>query len=145
VHDGHRAAFVVGEAEPVWGRLPGDTKVGRLEPSYRGGTDWSLDDYPLPDRAASRHGSVLGVVPVVTSLGCPYACEFYCVRNVFGRKVRHVSVERVVEDIRRSGSSTVMFLDDNIVGDQVYASRLFDAIRELHIHWGGAGINLLCA
>jgi radical SAM superfamily enzyme YgiQ (UPF0313 family) len=133
----HCDAVVVGEAEPVWGRLLNDAQAGRLEPYYRSGTEWSLDDYPLPDRAASRVGSVLGVVPVVTSRGCPYACEFCCVRNVFGRKVRHVSVERVVEDIHNSGSSTVMFLDDNIVGDQAYASRLFDAIRELHIHWGG--------
>ena len=133
----HCDAVVVGEAEPVWGRLLHDAEAGRLEPYYRSGTEWSLDDYPLPDRAASRVGSVLGVVPVVTSRGCPYACEFCCVRSVFGRSVRHVSVERVVEDIRRSGSSTVMFLDDNIVGDQAYASRLFDAIRELRIHWGG--------
>jgi radical SAM superfamily enzyme YgiQ (UPF0313 family) len=133
----HCDAVVVGEAEPVWGRLLNDVQAGRLEPYYRSGTEWSLDDYPLPNRTAGRAGSVLGVVPVVTSRGCPYACEFCCVRNVFGRKVRHVSVERVVEDIRRSGSSTVMFLDDNIVGDQVYASRLFDAIRELHVHWGG--------
>jgi radical SAM superfamily enzyme YgiQ (UPF0313 family) len=133
----HCDAVVVGEAEPVWGRLLSDAQAGRLEPYYRGGTEWRLDDYPLPDRAASRGSSVLGVVPVITSRGCPYACEFCCVRNVFGRKVRHVSVERVVEDIHNSRSSTVMFLDDNIVGDQAYASRLFDAIRELHIHWGG--------
>jgi radical SAM superfamily enzyme YgiQ (UPF0313 family) len=133
----HCDAVVVGEAEPVWGRLLSDAQAGRLEPYYRSGTEWSLDDYPLPNRAMGRAGSVLGVVPVVTSRGCPYACEFCCVRNVFGRTVRHVSVERVVEDIRRSRSSTVMFLDDNIVGDQVYASRLFDAIRELRIHWGG--------
>jgi radical SAM superfamily enzyme YgiQ (UPF0313 family) len=133
----HCDAVVIGEAEPVWGRLLHDAEAGRLEPYYRGGTGWSLDDYPLPDRTAVRGGSVLGVVPVVTSRGCPYACEFCCVRSVFGRSVRHVSVERVVEDIRRSKSSTVMFLDDNIVGDQAYASRLFDAIRELRIHWGG--------
>ena len=133
----HCDAVVVGEAEPVWGRLLKDAQAGRLEPYYRSGSEWSLDDYPLPDRAANRASTVLGVVPVVTSRGCPYACEFCCVRNVFGRTVRHVSVERVVEDIRRSKSSTVMFLDDNIVGDQAYASRLFDALRDLRIHWGG--------
>ena len=133
----HCDAVVVGEAEPVWGRLLKDAQAGQLEPYYRSGSEWSLDDYPLPDRAANRASTVLGVVPVVTSRGCPYACEFCCVRNVFGRTVRHVSVERVVEDIRKARSSTVMFLDDNIVGDQTYAARLFDALRDLRIHWGG--------
>ncbi|MGA2975876.1 MAG: radical SAM protein [Spirochaetia bacterium] len=78
-----------------------------------------------------------GVVPVVTSRGCPYACEFCCVRNMFGRAIRHVSVPRVMEDIERSGSRRVMFLDDNIVGDQNYAERLFDALRGRGIQWVG--------
>jgi radical SAM superfamily enzyme YgiQ (UPF0313 family) len=59
------------------------------------------------------------------------------VKNIFGRKIRHVSVDKVVEDITRSGSSTVMFLDDNIVGDQQYATALFRALGELKVKWGG--------
>ena len=90
----------------------------------------------LPVRAG-HVTSVMGVTPVVTSRGCPYACEFCCVRNVFGRAIRHVCVERVVQDIQASGASRVMFLDDNIVGDQAYASKLFKALRPLGIHWVG--------
>ena len=133
----HCDAVVVGEAEPVWARLLADAQAGRLQPVYRGGTEWKLDDYPLPARGAGHVVSVLGVTPVVTSRGCPFACEFCCVRNVFGRSIRHVCVERVVADIRASGSSRVMFLDDNIVGDQAYATRLFAALRPLDIHWVG--------
>jgi radical SAM superfamily enzyme YgiQ (UPF0313 family) len=133
----HCDAVVVGEAEPVWAQLIADAEAGHLQPFYRSGNEWSLDDYPLPARRAGKVDSVLGVVPVVTSRGCPYACEFCCVRNMFGRVVRHVCVERVVEDIRRSGSSRVMFLDDNIVGDQVYAGRLFEALKELRLQWVG--------
>ena len=133
----HCDAVVVGEAEPVWGRLLADVEQGRLAPFYRSGTRWDLDAYPLPDRSAAKSASVLGVVPVITSRGCPYACDFCCVRNIFGRTVRHVCVERVLEDIGRSGSSRVMFLDDNIVGDQAYAARLFDALRGMGIHWVG--------
>jgi radical SAM superfamily enzyme YgiQ (UPF0313 family) len=133
----HCDAVVVGEAEPVWAKLLADAQAGRLQPVYRGGTDWKLDDYPLPARGAGHVVSVLGVTPVVTSRGCPFACEFCCVRNVFGRTIRHVCVERVIADIRASGSSRVMFLDDNIVGDQAYATRLFEALRPLDIHWVG--------
>ena len=42
-----------------------------------------------------------------------------------------------MEDIERSGASRVMFLDDNIVGDQAYAERLFDALRTTGIQWVG--------
>ncbi|MGA2479696.1 MAG: radical SAM protein [Spirochaetia bacterium] len=133
----HCDAVVVGEAEPVWARLIADAQAGRLQAYYRSGTEWKLDDYPLPARAAGHVTSVMGVTPVVTSRGCPYACEFCCVRNVFGRAIRHVCVERVVQDIQASGASRVMFLDDNIVGDQAYASKLFKALRPLNIHWVG--------
>ncbi len=130
-------AVVVGEAEPVWAGLLADAEAGNLKPFYRGGSEWNLDDYPLPRRESCRSWSVLGVVPVVTSRGCPYACEFCCVKSVFGRRIRHVEIRRVVEDIERSGASSVMFLDDNIVGDQGYAERLFAALGRLNIKWGG--------
>ncbi len=133
----HADAVVIGEAEPVWSALLADAEEGRLQPLYKGEPGWSLDSFPLPLRSTDRPSAVLGVVPVVTSRGCPYACEFCCVQSVFGRTVRHVSVPRVIEDIERSGSSRVMFLDDNIVGDQVYAEALFDALRGRGIHWVG--------
>jgi len=133
----HCDSVVVGEAEPVWAGLLADAEKGALKRLYSGGTDWNLDDYPLPRRVAGHSSSVLGVVPVVTSRGCPYACEFCCVKSIFGRKIRHVGIERVTADIAASGSSRVMFLDDNIVGDQVYAARLFAALRPLSIHWVG--------
>jgi radical SAM superfamily enzyme YgiQ (UPF0313 family) len=133
----HADAVVVGEAEPVWGTLLADAAQGSLKPVYRSNNDWSLDAYPLPRRANRGGGAVVGIEPVVTSRGCPYACDFCCVRNVFGRSIRHVAISRVIEDIERAKASRVMFLDDNIVGDQGYASRLFDALRGMGIQWVG--------
>ncbi|MBE3109769.1 MAG: B12-binding domain-containing radical SAM protein [Acidobacteria bacterium] len=133
----HCDAVVIGEAEPVWNELLDDAEEGRLKSFYRGGTDWDLDQTPLPSRNTGIAPAALGVAPVVTSRGCPYACEFCCVRNLFGPKIRHVGIARVLEDIERTGSSRVMFLDDNIVGDQAYAARLFAALVEAKIQWVG--------
>jgi radical SAM superfamily enzyme YgiQ (UPF0313 family) len=133
----HCDAVVVGEAEPVWGRVLEDAEANALKPVYHAGTDWDLDAYPLPQRSAGKAMSVIGAVPVVTSRGCPYACEFCCVKSVFGRKIRHVSVDRVVADIAAAGSSWVMFLDDNLVGDQAYATSLFQALGGMGLKWGG--------
>jgi radical SAM superfamily enzyme YgiQ (UPF0313 family) len=79
----------------------------------------------------------MGVVPIVTSRGCPYSCEFCSVHNISGRVIRHVAVPRVLQDIERSGARRFMFLDDNIVGDQSYAEQLFDALRGTGIQWVG--------
>jgi radical SAM superfamily enzyme YgiQ (UPF0313 family) len=133
----HADAVVTGEAEPVWQQVLADAVSGHLKPLYNSNHEWPLDSYPLPVRQLGGAGAVVGIQPVVTSRGCPYACDFCCVRNVFGRAIRHVAVGRVVEDIERANASRVMFLDDNIVGDQAYASRLFDALRGMGIQWVG--------
>jgi radical SAM superfamily enzyme YgiQ (UPF0313 family) len=133
----HCDAVVIGEAEPVWGAVLEDARANALKPFYRSGTEWDLDSAPLPARDTGIAPAVLGVAPVVTSRGCPYACEFCCVQNLFGRKIRHVAIPRVLQDIERSGSSRIMFLDDNIVGDQEYATRLFTALIDAKIQWVG--------
>ncbi len=140
----HCDSVVVGEAEPVWSELIEDALAGKLKPFYSGGSDWDLDRAPLPSRSTGMAPAVLGVAPVVTSRGCPFSCEFCCVRNLFGTKIRHVGIDRVIEDIERTGSSRIMFLDDNIVGDQAYAARLFTALVPLRIQWvGQASISFI--
>jgi radical SAM superfamily enzyme YgiQ (UPF0313 family) len=114
---------------------------------------WEVSDkVPQPLRSVFQHTAdgvkrwpivelflqpAMGIVPIVTSRGCPYTCEFCCVRNMFGRTTRHVSLPRILEDIERSGVRRFMFLDDNIVGDQHYAEQLFDALRGTGIQWVG--------
>jgi radical SAM superfamily enzyme YgiQ (UPF0313 family) len=133
----HADAVVVGEAEPVWAQVIADAESGTLKPCYRSTPDWDLDAFPLPSRTTAISRSVLGLVPVVTSRGCPYACDFCCVRNMFGRSIRHVAVNRVMQDLENANAKRVMFLDDNIVGDPRYAESLFDALIGTGIQWVG--------
>jgi len=133
----HADSVVVGEAEPVWAQVIADAGAGNLRSIYRSAPDWDLDAYPLPLRTSTTSRSILGIVPVVTSRGCPYACEFCCVRNMFGRAIRHVSVDRVMQDLENANAKRVMFLDDNIVGDTRYAETLFDALNGAGIQWVG--------
>lgn len=133
----HCDSVVVGEAEPIWASLLEDAERGALKPYYHGEASWDLNAYPLPRRAVGRVGSVIGIVPAIASRGCTYDCEFCCVKRVFGRGIRHVSVERVIEDVVSIRPRWVMFLDDNIMGDPVYASKLFAALGKYGIQWGG--------
>jgi radical SAM superfamily enzyme YgiQ (UPF0313 family) len=80
----------------------------------------------------------------MTTRGCPYNCDFCCVTNLFGNKIRHIPIENVVRDIKESGAKNFIFLDDNIIGNKKYAKELFRAIKPLKINWvGQASVSLL--
>ena len=139
----HADCVVVGEAEGVWETLLNDFQHNRLKSKYHN---------PLPDlkkyvpKNFSRiiRKRLFNLIPVMTTRGCPYNCDFCCVTNLFGRKIRHVPVENVVRDIRESGAKNFMFLDDNIIGRPKYAKALFKAIKPLNINWvGQASVSLL--
>jgi radical SAM superfamily enzyme YgiQ (UPF0313 family) len=129
---------VVGEAEGVWKQVLYDARRNQLKKFYHNSQP-DLSESPLPVRRRIR--SILGmqfyVMPIMASRGCPYDCEFCCVHNVYGRRQRHLPIEHIVEDIRRSGAKRVMFLDDNIGGVRSYALRLFAALKALKVSWYG--------
>jgi len=131
-------AVVIGEAENIWQQVLYDIEHNNLKRFYR---NWQPDisDSPIPVRKRRRRFLNIPpyVMPIMASRGCPHDCEFCCVHMVYGRRQRHIPIERIVEDITRSGAKRVMFLDDNIGGRRSYAMRLFDAIRPLKIRWCG--------
>jgi radical SAM superfamily enzyme YgiQ (UPF0313 family) len=132
----HADSVVIGEAEGVWARLLEDLQNGRLQRMYHDPRP-PLDRYvPVRPRKGMTKG-IFRVVPVMTTRGCPYDCDFCCVHDIYGATVRHVPIANVVRHIVDSGGRIFMFLDDNIVGDRGYAGDLFEAIRPLKIKWVG--------
>jgi radical SAM superfamily enzyme YgiQ (UPF0313 family) len=129
-------AVVVGEAEGVWEQVVADAQQRQLQKVYH-------QPYPSLQRYVSMRDRrntkkrLFDVVPVMTTRGCPYNCDFCCVHDIFGRRIRHLPVENVVRDIEESNGKIFIFLDDNIIGDPVYAKRLFQAIKPLKIKWVG--------
>lgn len=134
---------VVGEAEGVWETLLSDFENGKLQNKYHNPIP-DLDKYVPKDFSRILKKRLFNLIPIMTTRGCPYNCDFCCVTDLFGKKIRHVSIENVVRDIKESGSKNFMFLDDNIIGDPKYAKELFKAIKPLKIKWvGQASVSLL--
>ncbi|NVL93192.1 MAG: B12-binding domain-containing radical SAM protein [Desulfobacterales bacterium] len=135
-------AVVIGEAEGMWERVLYDVRRNRLRKFYHNSQP-DLSESPLPVRRRMR--SVLrlpslvmpikAVMPIMASRGCPYDCEFCCVHRVYGRRQRHIPIELIVEDIRRTGARRVMFLDDNIGGVRSYIVQLITALKPLKVSW----------
>jgi len=136
-------AVVIGEAEDIWEQLIEDFQRDRLQREYNHSQP-ALDRYiPLKFRKLTKK-RLFNVLPIMTTRGCPYDCDFCCVASVYGKKIRHVPVDNVVRDIEESQGKIYIFLDDNIIGQPPYAKELFKAIKPLKIRWiGQASISFV--
>lgn len=136
---------VIGEAEGVWETLIDDFKNNQLKKTYNDPVP-DLGKYIPKDFKKIFQSRRFSLIPIMTTRGCPYHCDFCCVTNLFGKKIRHVPIENIVRDIKESGSKRFIFLDDNIIGNPKYAKELFKAIKPLNIKWvGQASVSLLVA
>lgn len=132
----HADAVVIGEAEGCWANVINDFKNRKLQKFYHE-PEPDLSKFPFPRRDLHIDKGLFNCVGLVTTRGCPYACEFCSVTDFYGRKIRHRPVSMVVEDVKRSGSKTILILDDNVTGHPKYSKELFEALIPLGIRWVG--------
>jgi len=132
----HADAVVIGEAEGCWADVISDFRKGKLQKFYHVPNP-DLSKCPFPRRDFHIDKALFSCVGLLTTRGCPYACEFCSVTDFYGRKVRHRPVPRVVEDIKQSGSKTFLILDDNVSGHPKYSKELFEALIPLGVTWVG--------
>jgi len=83
-----------------------------------------LDTLPLPDLDLIVGHEKLNSMPVMTSWGCPFACNFCSVTAMFGRKYRFRSPENVMEELRAKRPKRIFFYDDNLAADRRRLKRL---------------------
>ncbi len=76
----------------------------------------NLDCLPIPDFSLVHGWNPKTPYPVSTSRGCPFACNFCSVINMFGRKYRFKSVEGALRELKDAASvsqATKFIVDDN--------------------------------
>lgn len=73
------------------------------------------------------------VAPIVTTRGCPFRCTFCAAGCISGRKIRHRSVENVVDEIemlrRKYGVREIHIEDDNFTGRKGYVLEFCELLR----------------
>lgn len=129
-------SVVIGEAEGVWEQVLEDFQNGGLERKYHHPKP-SLERHIPKKYGKPNQKKTFHVIPIMTTRGCPYNCEFCCVGDLYGKQIRHVPVGNVIRDIKESQGKAFIFLDDNIIGQPKYAKELFRAIKPLNIKWVG--------
>ncbi len=138
----HCDSVVIGEAESTWPGLLEDAEKGQLKKLYKAETRVDLSKYPSPSRKPLSRNRYLSEI-VQTTKGCPFACSFCSVHAFDGQKIRHRTVEQVIQELSflltsKSGykkKNAIFFADDNIIADKRYARDLFAALKPLNVNW----------
>jgi anaerobic magnesium-protoporphyrin IX monomethyl ester cyclase len=97
----------------------------------------ALDELPFPDLEAIVGHEHLHTMPIMTSWGCPFACNFCSVTAMFGRKYRFRSAESVLAEIKEKQPKRIFFYDDNMAADKKRLKHLLQLMIDegLDIPW----------
>ncbi len=130
----HADSIVVGEAEGAWQACLRDFEQGSLQPTYRSDGAIAFTTAPRPRWDLVDTRKVLSI-PVQTSRGCPYNCEFCIVTKLFGRKIRHRDIDDVIAEVAAAPLKNILLVDDNLTRDRRYALRLMEKLQPLGVSW----------
>jgi len=129
---------VVGEAE----QIIVDLVEGRIEEKVvTGSRVEDLEELPPIHYALLDGFATMNCVPVMTSRGCPFDCNFCTVTKVFGRKFRNLSAARVVAEVENAmryfAARAFFFYDDNFTAHRPRVEAICDLLndKQLGITW----------
>ena len=92
-----------------------------------------LDDLPRPDFSLFVGQENMASLPIMTSWGCPFDCNFCSVTAMFGRKYRFRSEESVMAELIAKKPRRIFFYDDNLAANRNRLKRLLTMMIEAGI------------
>ena len=132
--------IVRGEAESIIDELVADLSEGNARRLYEAQSLADITRTPIPDYRLARLGRYSSM-PVQYSRGCPFACEFCDVVELFGRVPRTKSTQQVLQEFERlhhlGWRGSVFLVDDNFVGNKPAIKELLPKISD----WMGSRDN----
>ncbi len=130
--------IVYGEAESIIV----DLIEGRItDKIIRGSAVPDLNDLPFVNYSLLEGNETLGTIPLMTSRGCPFDCNFCTVTKIFGKQFRMQSPERIMKEIRHAmqffRTRSFFFYDDNFTANRTRVRELCNLIIDagLNITW----------
>jgi radical SAM superfamily enzyme YgiQ (UPF0313 family) len=130
--------IVMGEAE----KNIVDIVEGKYqEKIVQGETVDDINDLPLINYNLIQGMESMNLIPIMTSRGCPFDCNFCTVTKIFGRRFRMQSPQRIIQEIKHALSilktNSIFFYDDNFTANQGRIDELCDLIisQDIDITW----------
>jgi radical SAM superfamily enzyme YgiQ (UPF0313 family) len=158
----HADAVVAGEGELLWPQVVRDFQQGGkagLRPLYREARPGQYDlrqaplprfdllqkpaaDTPVPDPLASGSLHRLGSynrIPIQTSRGCPWDCDFCAASKLYGPRYRLKPVERVLREVDAVRAlwprPFIEFADDNTFVNRAWARELLGELATRNVRY----------
>jgi radical SAM superfamily enzyme YgiQ (UPF0313 family) len=130
--------IVYGEAESIIL----DLIEGRItDHIVRGTPVEDLNELPLVNYSLLEGRDALTTIPLMTSRGCPFDCNFCTVTKIFGKRFRMQSPERIIRDIVNAvgffHTRSFFFYDDNFTANKKRVREVCDLLikSKLNITW----------
>jgi len=132
----HATAVAIGEAEELWPRILEDIEQHDLKQFYvcgpyaiqsLGGTVHHVAQRPSLEKPALMRRDLLPrqrylMDSIFTTRGCPNHCRFCPVTDIFGARIRHRPIDRVVAEVSTLGPRYYN-VDDSVFGHPQMADR----------------------
>jgi radical SAM superfamily enzyme YgiQ (UPF0313 family) len=141
----HVNTVFIGEAEDQWQAYLVELKLGKERRIYRSNTLFNLKRSILPRyelinfELFNNLTTYFKFLPVQASRGCPHDCSFCVTSKFYGKKIRKKEIEQIIEEIeclkKLSNNALILFVDDNLFVDRVFAKSLLREIIPLNIKY----------
>ncbi|HVS95882.1 MAG TPA: radical SAM protein [Puia sp.] len=135
----HADSIFIGPGEDSWPQFLNDFRAGCPRPVYRN-SHRDITGIPPIRRDLIKRGSYLVPNSIVVSRGCPHHCDF-CYKDAFfegGRSFYTQRVDAALAEIDRLPGRHLYFLDDHLLGNQRFATALFDGMKGMDRVFQGA-------
>jgi radical SAM superfamily enzyme YgiQ (UPF0313 family) len=141
----HVNTVFIGESEDLWEVFLTDLKLGKERHIYKSNTLFDLKRSSLPRyelinfELFNNLSAYFKFLPVQASRGCPHDCSFCVTSKFYGKKIRKKEIDQIVKEIESlkalSNNALILFVDDNLFVDRIFAKSLLREIIPLKIKY----------
>ncbi|HEV3250091.1 MAG TPA: radical SAM protein, partial [Puia sp.] len=135
----HADSIFIGPGEDIFPAFLKDYRNGSPAKIYTN-KKRNIEDIPAVRRDLIKRHLYLVPNSIVVSRGCPHHCDF-CYKDAFfegGKSFYTQKVDAALSEIDRLPGKHLYFLDDHLLGNQRFASGLFEGMRGMNRVFQGA-------
>jgi radical SAM superfamily enzyme YgiQ (UPF0313 family) len=132
-------SIFIGPGEDIFPRFLADYKSKSTKPVYTN-EERNITNIPPIRRDLIKRNLYLVPNSIVVSRGCPHHCDF-CYKDAFfegGKSFYTQRVDAALSEIDRLPGRHLYFLDDHLLGNQKFASSLFEGMKGMKRVFQGA-------